>query len=95
MEPDGEMIQEELYKHCQVHLVYMGKDQYVTLHRKPFIEQVALPSIKSMLEPMKIRYTSRAKCQSEPIDLSVPVCTSTDVSTEVNSHENNLEMVME
>ena len=54
LEPNGEMLKEELYKHCQIHLVYMVKDQYATLQRKPFIEQAAPPSIKSMLDPMKI-----------------------------------------
>ena len=31
LEPNGEMHEEELYEHCQIHLVYMGKDQYATL----------------------------------------------------------------
>ena len=52
LEPDGEMLEEELYEHCQILLVYMGQDQYATLHRKPFIEQAAPPSAKSLLEPM-------------------------------------------
>ena len=46
------MLEEELYEHCQILLVYMGQDQYATLHRKPFIEQAAPPSAKSLLEPM-------------------------------------------
>ena len=37
LEPKGEMLEEELYEHCQIHLVYMGKDQYANLQRKPFI----------------------------------------------------------
>ena len=53
LEPNGEML-EELYEYCQIHLFYMGKDQYATLQRKPSIEQAAPLSIKIMLDPMKI-----------------------------------------
>ena len=62
LEPDSEMLEEELFENCQIHLAYMGKDQYATLHRKPFIDQAALPTLKSMLEPMKLRHTSKQKC---------------------------------
>ena len=54
IEPDGEMLKEQLFENCQIHLTYMGKDHYATLHRKPFIEQAAPPTLKSMLDPMKI-----------------------------------------
>ena len=72
-EPDGEMLEEELFENCQIHFAYMGKDQYTTLHRKPFIEQAAPPTLKSMLEPMKLRHTSKRMCQQEPMDLSLPM----------------------
>ena len=38
LEPNGEMLEEQLYEHCQIHLVHMGKDQNSTLQKKPFIE---------------------------------------------------------
>ena len=63
LEPNGEMLEEELYEHWQIHLVYMGKDQYATLQRKPFIEQTALLSIKSMLDRMKIWHSKKCMCQ--------------------------------
>ena len=75
LEPNGEMLKEELYEHCQIHLFYMGKDQYATLQRKPFIEQAAPLSIKSMLDPMKIQHINKHNCQHKPMDL---VCTSPD-----------------
>ena len=43
LEPDGEMLEEELFENYQIHLAYMGKDQYASLQRKPFIEQAAPP----------------------------------------------------
>ena len=45
LEPDGEMLESELYKHCQIHLAYIGKHQYATLHWKPFIEVNAPQSL--------------------------------------------------
>ena len=71
LEPDGEMLESELYEHCQIHLAYTGKHQYATLHRKPFIEASAPQSLRSMLEPMKIRKVSKRFCQQEAMDLSV------------------------
>ena len=71
LEPDGEMLEEELFENYQIHLAYMGKDQYASLHRKPFIEQAAPPTLKSMLEPMKIRHTNKRMCQKEPMNLSL------------------------
>ena len=73
LEPDGEMLEEKLFENCQIHLTYMGKDQYATLHRKPFIELPAPSTPKSMLEPMKLRHTSKCMCQQEPMDLSLPI----------------------
>ena len=55
-------------------LAYTGKDQYATLHRKPFSVQNAPPSLKkkkSMLDPMKLRKTSKRSCQQEALDLSL------------------------
>ena len=71
LEPDGEMLEEELFENCQIHLDYMGKDQYATVHRKPFIEQAAPPTLKSMLQLMKIQHTNKWMCQKEPMDLSL------------------------
>ena len=88
LEPDGEMLEEELFKHCEIHLVYMGKYQYTTLHRKPFIEQAAPPSLKSMLDPMKIRHTNKRMCQREPMDLSLQTTRSTDVSLDADNSVN-------
>ena len=73
LEPDGEMHEEELFENCQIPLAYMGKDQYATLHRKPFIKSAAPPMLKSMLEPMKLKNTSKRLCQQEPMDLSLPM----------------------
>ena len=58
LEPDGEILVEELFENCQIHLAYMGKDQDATLHRKP-IERAAPPSMKSMLDPIKIRHKNK------------------------------------
>ena len=79
LEPDGEMREEELFENCQIHLAYMGKDQYATLHRKPFIKSAAPPTVKSMLEPMKLKHTSKHLCQQEPMDLSLPMQQSVDL----------------
>ena len=73
LEPDSEMLEEQLFENCQIHLAYMGKDQYATLHRKPFIKPAAPPTLKSMLEPMKLKHTSKHMCQQEPMDLSLPM----------------------
>ena len=80
LEPDGEMLEEELFEHCQIHLAYTGKDQYATLHRKPFSVQNAPPSLKSMLDPMKLRKTSKHLCQQEALDLSLHPSRSADTS---------------
>ena len=98
LELDGEMREEELFenKNCQIHLAYMGnnfqihlaymgKDQYATLHRKPFIKSAAPPTLKSMLEPMKLKNTSKRLCQQEPMDLSLPMQRSADSSLELEA----------
>ena len=85
LEPDGEMREEELFENCQIHLAYMGKDQYATLHRKPFIKSAAPPTLKSMLEPMKLKNTSKRLCQQEPMDLSLPMHQSADSSLELDA----------
>ena len=66
----------------------MGKDQYATLHRKPFIEQATPPMLKSMLDPMKIRYTNKHICQREPMDLSLQTTRSADVSLDTDNSAN-------
>ena len=71
LEPDGEMLETELYEHCQIHLAYIGKHQYATLHRKPFSVANAPPSLRSMLEPMKLKKTTKRSCQQEALDLSL------------------------
>ena len=90
LEPDGEMLEEELFEKCQIHLAYMGKDQYATLHRKPFIEQAALPTLKSMLDPMKIRHRNKQKCQIEPMDLSLQMTKPADVSFDTDNSSGNI-----
>ena len=100
LEPDGEMLESELYKHCQVHLAYIGKHQYATLHRKPFIEASAPQSLRSMLEPMKVRKVSKRSCQQEAMDLSVHRSadssydieqgTELSVTLSTNENENNV-----
>ena len=90
LEPDGEMLEEELFENCQIHLAYMGKDQYATLHRKPFIEQAAPPTLKSMLDPMKIRHRNKRKCQTEPMDLSLQITKSADVSLDTDNSSGNI-----
>ena len=74
-----------MVKCWRIHLAYLGKDQYAMLHRKPFIEQAAPTSIKSMLNPMKIRHTNKRMCQKEPMDLSVQTTRSLDVSQDIDS----------
>ena len=90
LEPDSEMLEEELFENCQIHLAYMWKDQYATLHRKPFIEQAAPPTLKSMLEPMKIRHRNKRKCQTEPMDLSLQMTKSADVSLDTDNSSGNI-----
>ena len=90
LEPDGEMLEEELFENCQIHLAYMGKDQYATLHRKPFIKQAAPPTLKSMLDPMKIRHRNKRKCQTEPMDLSLQMTKSADVSLDTDNSSGNI-----
>ena len=85
LELDGEMREEELFENCQIHLTYMDKDQYATLHRKPFIKSAAPPMVKSMLEPMKLKNISKRLCQQEPIDLSLPMQRTADSSLELEA----------
>ena len=82
LEPDGEMLESELYEHCQIHLAYTGKHQYATLHRKPFSAMNAPPSLRSMLEPMKLRKTTKRSCQQEALDLSLHRSADTSYETE-------------
>ena len=89
LEPDGEMQEEELFENCQIHLIYMGKDQYALLHRKPFIEQAAPPTLKSMLELMKIQHTNKRMFQKEPMDLSLQTTRSADVSLDMEISNSN------
>ena len=91
LEPDGEMLEEELFENCQIHLAYMGKYQYAMLHRKLFIEQAALPTLKSMLDPMKIQHTNKRMCQKEPMDLSLQVTRSADVSLDIDNSFGNID----
>ena len=70
LDPPYPMTETELHDNCQIHLVYVGKDSYGILRRKPFIETAAPASVESMLEPMKLRKTPKNNCQSEPWDLS-------------------------
>ena len=88
LEPDSEIL-EEFFKNCQIHLAYMGKDQYAILHRKPFIEQAAPPSLKSMLDPMKIRRTNKRLCQKKPMDLSLRT-RSADASLDMDNSIGNI-----
>ena len=71
LDPPYPMTETELHGNCQIHLVYVGKDSYGILHRKPFVETAAPQSIESMLEPMKLHKTSKKQCQNEPWDLSI------------------------
>ena len=65
------MTETELHDNCQIHLVYVGKDSYGILRRKPFAEKTAPLSAESILEPLKLCNTSKKQCQKEPLDLSV------------------------
>ena len=56
----------------------------VTLHRKPFTKSAAPPTLKSMLEPMKLKNISKRLCQQEPMDLSLPMQRSADSSLELD-----------
>ena len=91
LDPPYHMTETELHDNCQIHLVYVGKDSYGTLRRKPFIETVAPASVESMLEPMKLCKTPKNQCQNEPWDLSVRhqnehIETSTGGSSPVNNN---------
>ena len=71
LDPPYPMTETELHDNCQIHLVYVGKDSYGILRRKPFAETAAPASVESMLEPLKLRKTPKKQCQNEPWDLSV------------------------
>ena len=60
--------------------------------RKPFIEQVELPTIKSMLDPMKLRHTNKRDCHHEPMNLSIHSTRPSDVSEDISCQENSLSM---
>ena len=90
LDPPYPMTETELHDNCQIHLVYVGKDSYGILRRKPFVETAAPASVESMLEPMKLRKTPKKQCQIEPWDLSVRhqterIETSTGGSTPVEN----------
>ena len=88
--PPYPMTETELHDNCQIHLVYVGKDSYGILRRKPFVETAAPMSIESMLEPMKLCKTPKKQCQNEPWDLSIRHSDqSADVSAEGLSLDNN------
>ena len=70
LDPPYPMTETELHDNCQIYLVYVGKDSYGILRRKPFTETAAPLSVESMLEPMKLRRTPKKQCQNEPWDLS-------------------------
>ena len=88
-EPSGEMLERDLYENCQIHLAYIGKDQYATLQWKPFIEQSEPLTAKSILEPMKIRHLRKHDCQQELMDLSMHTNRSMDMSTDISDAENS------
>ena len=71
LDPPYPMTETELHDNCQIHLVYVGKDSYDILRRKPFVETAEPLSIESMLEPMKLHKTPKKQCQNEPWDLSI------------------------
>ena len=71
LDPPYLMSETELHDNCQIHLVYVGKDSYGILRHKPFTETIAPLSVETMLEPMKLRKTSKGHCQNEPWDLSI------------------------
>ena len=73
-----------------IHLVYVGKDSYGILRRKPFVETVVPLSVESMLEPMRLCKTPKKQCQNEPWDLSIRHSDqSANVSAEGLSFDNN------
>ena len=91
LDPPYPMTETELHDNCQIHLVYVGKDSYGILRRKPFAETAAPVSVESMLEPMKLCKTPKKQCQNEPWDLSIhpqnePADTSTGGSSLVNNN---------
>ena len=66
LDPPYPMTETELHDNCQIHLVYVGKDSYGILHRKPFVETAAPASVESMLEPMKLRKTPKKIAKVNP-----------------------------
>ena len=90
LDPSYPMTKTELHYNCQIHLAYIGKDSYGILCCKPFVETTAPLSVESMLEPMKLRKTSKRQCQNKPWDLSIQHSDrSVDVSEERLSLDNN------
>ena len=90
LDPPYPMTETELHDNCQIHLVYVGKDSYGILHRKPFVETAAPLSVESMLKPMKLCKTSKKQCQKEPWHLSMRHSDQiADVSTGGSSLDNN------
>ena len=77
------MSETEIHDNCQIHLVYVGKDSYGILRHKPFAETAVPLSVESMLEPMKLRKTSKRQCQNEPWDLSIR---HSDLSVDVSEN---------
>ena len=83
------MTETELHDNCQIHLVYVWKDCYGILRRKPFVETTAPLSVQSMLESMKLRKMPKRQCQNEPWDLSIRHSDqSVDISEERLSLDN-------
>ena len=71
LDPPYPMTETELHDNCQILLVYVGKDSYGILCRKPFVETVAPLSDESMLEPHEIVQNTKKQCQNEPWDQSI------------------------
>ena len=89
LDPPYPITETELHNNCQIHLVYVGKDSYGILRRKPFVETTAPLSVESMLEPIKLCKTPKKQCQNEPWDLGIQHSDqSADVSAEGLSFNN-------
>ena len=64
--PPYPMTETELHDNCKIHLMYVGKDSYGILRRKPFIETATPLSVESMLEPMKLCKTPKKNVKMNP-----------------------------
>ena len=60
----------ELHTKCHTHLVYVGRNTYGVLRKRPFVDVDAPQSVDEIIAPMLLR-PSHEPVQSEPLNLTV------------------------